>query len=144
MAGLLIVTSLFGAALSSSITIRQGEPAAGGGVTTVTGVDLKLPATAFGGGIEAAAVNSKGDVFAADFRGGGAAASTAFAFFNQADGAGAKILDPNVNPPVTVTQNGVANPPLLAGARFLPGDQLLLAGKYMTLDPEPCCYCTDM
>lgn len=132
----MIATSLFGLSFSALITARQDEPTQDSaldvpdlaGVPTVTGVDLQLPPNAFGGQIEGAAVNAKGDVFAADFRASGAEANMAFAFFNQVEGAGANILDFNANPFFTVSKDGVANPPLLAGARFLRGNQLLLAG----------------
>ena len=127
MKRLVIAASLFGLSFSALITVRQDGPT--DDVSTVTGVDLQLPPTAFGGAIEAAAVNSNGDVFAADFRASGAAASMAFAFFNQVEGAAANIFDFNANPFFTVSKDGVANPPLLAGARFLPGDRLLLAGQ---------------
>jgi hypothetical protein len=102
-------------------------------VQTVDGVDLQLPATAFGGAIEGAAVNARGDVFAADFIGSGAAASTAFAFFSQVEGGTANVLGSNINPIFTASQAGVAKPPLLAGARFLPGNRLLLTGSHMAL-----------
>jgi hypothetical protein len=100
----------------------------------VDGVDLQLPATAFGGAIEGAAVNARGDVFAADFIGGGAAASTAFGVFSQVEGGTANVLGPNINPLFTASQDGVAKPPLLAGARFLPGNKLLLTGSHTILN----------
>jgi hypothetical protein len=121
MLPLLVALSLIGLAL---------HPDAASGAPTVTGVDLQLPTTAFGGAIEGAAVNGRGDVFAADFVGGGAAASTAFGFFNQVDGGTAHVLDLDVNPLFTASQDCMANKtPLIAGARFLPDGQLLLTGS---------------
>lgn len=126
---LLVVASLFGLSFSAVITARQDAPTENLPLTAATGVNVPLPTNAFGGGIEGAAVNAKGDVFAADYRGeSGAQPNHAFAFFNQVDGAGANVLDLNANPFFVVTDDGVANKPLLAGARFLPDNRLLLAG----------------
>ncbi len=97
-------------------------------VETIVGVDLQLPATAFGASIEGAAVNSKGDIFAADYRGGGQVASSAYGFISQVDGGTANILDDAVNPYFVASPEGVSKPPLLAGARFRKGDELLLTG----------------
>ena len=116
------------------VIVRQAYVGAAESIPTVDGIDLQLPATTFGGAIEGAAVNAQGDVFAADFAGSGAAASTAFGVFNQVEGGTAKVLDLSVNPRFTASQDGVAKPPLLAGARFLPGDRLLLTGSHMTLN----------
>lgn len=97
-------------------------------VPILIGVDLKLPPNAFGSAIEGVAVNTKGDVFAADFRGRGQAASSAYAIFNQVEYGITKILDESVNPFFVAVQDDVANPPLLAGARFRREDELLLTG----------------
>ena len=132
----LTTTSLFVAALLSLTTRGQRPPIPPGEYVALTGVDLQLPVTAFGGAIEAAAVNAKGDVFAADFVGGAANASSAFGFFSQVEGGTANVLDLNVNPLFTASPDGVAKPPLIAGARFLPEDQLLLTGSYMSVDPD--------
>jgi hypothetical protein len=124
----------FATVLILQVTVWLACTRAADSVPTVDGTDLHLPATAFGGAIEAAAVNAQGDVFAADFSASGASASTAFGVFNQVEGGMAKVLDLKVNPRFTASQDGVAKPPLLAGARFLPGDRLLLAGSYVTLE----------
>lgn len=116
------------------VIFRQTYVCAADSVPTVDGVDLELPATAFGGAIEGAAVNAQGDVFATDFVGSGAAASMAFGFFHRVQDGTASVLDLNVNPRLTAAQGEVAKLPLLNGARFLPADRLLLAGSYMTLN----------
>lgn len=130
----MIAARKFTTVLLLQLTVWLAGTHAADSVPTVNGTDLQLPATAFGGAIEGAAVNAQGDVFAADFAGSGAAASTAFGFFSQVEGGTAKVLDLNLNPRFTASQDGLAKPPLLAGARFLPGDRLLLTGLYMTLN----------
>lgn len=96
-------------------------------VQTVEGVDLQLPATAFGGGIEGAAVNAQGDVFAVDYRAAGAGNNKAFGFFNKAEGGTESVLDLAVNPIFNVSAEGVVDPPLINGARFLKDGRILIA-----------------
>jgi hypothetical protein len=130
----MITAGKFAIVFLLQVIVRQVYTCAADSVPIVDGIDLQLPATAFGGAIEGAAVNAQGDVFAADFTGSGATASTAFGFFNQVEGGTANVLDLNVNPLFTASQDGVAKPPLLAGARFLPKNRLLLTGTHMTLN----------
>jgi hypothetical protein len=67
-------------------------------------------------------------VFAADFRAGGQAPSSAYGILNQFEGGVNKTLGESVNPLFVASQDDVPNPPLLAGARFRKGDELLLTG----------------
>lgn len=92
----------------------------------VTAVPLDLPAGAFGGAIEGAAVSAAGDVYAADYRGGGAPPSTAVGLVYQADGRTDRVRDPARASRVVVGQGRLPARPLIAGGRFLPGGDLLL------------------
>src|ERR1700761_9651903 len=100
-------------------------------VPTVTGVDLQLPTNAFGSAIEGTGVNKQGDMFAADFRAGGLAPSSSYAFFNQANGGTANILS-NQNPFFTALNN-TPTPPLLAGSRFLRDGRVLFTGVFFLI-----------
>src|ERR1700761_5976557 len=102
---------------------------------TVTGVDLQLPTNAFGSAIEGTGVNKQGDMFAADFRAGGLAPSSSYAFFNQANGGTANILS-NQNPFFTALNN-TPTPPLLAGSRFLRDGRVLFTGVFSSLSFPP-------
>ena len=120
------IARVFGVVFLPAILISQSKFCTA--VEVVTGDELQLPSSAFGGAIEGAAVNAKGDVFAADFLGSGAAASSAFGFFNQVEGGTTNVLDLKINPFFTASQEGRAKPPLIAGARFQPDGRLFLTG----------------
>lgn len=127
----LLVTALFSLAAaqdeSGLAAQAQGDSGPPDTVQTVEGVDLQLPTAAFGGSIEGAAVNPQGDVFAVDFRAAGAEANKAFGFFHETEGGTANILDLTVNPIFNVSLEGVADSPLINGARFLKDGGLLIA-----------------
>ncbi|GAB0489254.1 hypothetical protein MMPV_000471 [Pyropia vietnamensis] len=87
---------------------------------------LDLPAGAFGGSIEGAAVNAAGDVYAADFQGGGAPPSTAVGLVMQGDRGTERVRDPVQASRVVLSQGALPSRPLVAGGRFLPDGGLLL------------------
>lgn len=95
-------------------------------VPEVTAVPLYPPAGAFGGAIEGAAVNAAGDVYAADYRGGGAPPSTAVGLVLQGDGGTERVRDPARASRVVVAQGEAPATPLVAGGRFLLNGDLLL------------------
>lgn len=95
-------------------------------IPEVTAVPLDLPAGAFGAAIEGAAVNAAGDIYAADYRGGGAPPSSAVGLVLQGDRGTGRVWDPARASLVVITQGDAPTPPLVAGGRFLPDGGLLL------------------
>jgi hypothetical protein len=117
----ILATALIHTVLSSPTRARRQESS-----STVTGVDLQLPTNAFGSAIEGTGVNKYGDMFAADFRADGAAASSSYAFFFQSSGGTANIL--STQNPFFTAADDTPVPPLLAGSRFLRDGRVLLTG----------------
>lgn len=95
-------------------------------VPEVTAEALDLPAGAFGGSIEGAAVNAAGDVYAADYQGGRAPPSTAVGLVFQGDFGTERVRDPVRASRVVLSQGALPARPLVAGGRFLPDGGLLL------------------
>lgn len=114
-------------ATSFALANAQDDSCPSDTVQTVEGVELQLPATAFGGGIEGAAVNAQGDVFAVDYRAAGAGPNKAFGFFTKTEGGTDAVLDLAANPIFNASAEGVANPPLINGAKFLKDGRILVA-----------------
>ena len=103
-------------------------------VPTVTAEQIALPSNAFGSAIEGVAVNANGDVFAADFRAGGLAPTSAYGYFFERTVGSSDVLDLSQNPIFNAGAESIndtaENPPLLAGGRFLGDGSVLLTGGH--------------
>ncbi|ERF71483.1 hypothetical protein EPUS_00472 [Endocarpon pusillum Z07020] len=135
-------------AASFSLATAQNGSYPSNTVQIVKGVDLQLPPTAFGGGIEGAAVNAQGDVFAVDYRAAGAGPNKAFGFFSETEGGTESVLNLAANPIFNASTEGVANPPLINGARFLKDGRILIAdannSRVLSVkDARSSTFCTD-
>jgi hypothetical protein len=125
----MILISLIASILLAKAFCFQGNIKQNVTLSIVSGVALPMPTTTenaapfFGGDIDAVAVNPCGDVFAADFRGD----RPRFACFNR-------TKERTANPtsqgyPIVVGNHFGQNLPVIAGARFLSDDRLLLTGE---------------
>ncbi|KAK2795549.1 hypothetical protein FQN50_009733 [Emmonsiellopsis sp. PD_5] len=109
---------------------------------------LDLPPETFGASIEGVSVNKAGDVYAVDFKTASKKTPSTIGFFHKAQGGSAGVAEQT---PITVEQGDAANPPFLAGTRFVKGGAKILVAdaknqRVLSIDvnsKQSTTFCTD-
>ncbi|KAI9799250.1 MAG: hypothetical protein M1833_004128 [Piccolia ochrophora] len=133
MSALFVISALMASALAAPGACPAQNGATGGSPALpakATAEAVTLPPNTFGPMIEAAAVNSKGDVFAGNFTGDKKITDFTYAIAFKADSkdSAAFVADAKNNPVFKALQSdGLEKAPLINGARFVRGDKLLIA-----------------